>query len=305
MFNYAIDADFGIQFDLKKFYYELDIHEDFQQYFGFIYPMSDGEKATYFVWTVLPYGYTRAPFLAKSIMKPLISKWHQLQIFTCVFVDDGMAVSKDEHFLKQASLQIQCDLLRLGLLPGIEKCFWQPRKLLNWNGIKWDFSKKQISILDRRIHNAKENLFEFIGNWPKVSFRHLSQFVGRINSMHPVFQQRGQLRTRMLQTLINVRHYYDCSWDKEIFSIYGPKLFRMAKDELLFWAASIDQLNARQFQTPPPEVVGWVDASSFAHGGLMCSIRPEFVGIHRPLTADNLLGKDIFSGLASFKDGAK
>ena len=81
--------------------------------------MAKNETPTYFVWTVLPYGYTRAPFLAKSLMKPLISKWRFLGMFVVVFVDDGMAVSHDKKVLKKSSLQIQCDLLRCGLFPGV------------------------------------------------------------------------------------------------------------------------------------------------------------------------------------------
>ena len=65
IFNYSTTAKFGIQFDLKKFYHEIDINEDFEDYFGFMYPMADGEDSTYFVWISLPYGYTRAPYIAK------------------------------------------------------------------------------------------------------------------------------------------------------------------------------------------------------------------------------------------------
>ena len=99
MFSSCFDANFGIQFDMKKFYYEVDIDEDFQPYFGFMFPLHSDEPS-YFVWTVLPYGYTRAPYIAKSLMKPLISKWRALGIPVVVFVDDGFAVNKDKTITK-------------------------------------------------------------------------------------------------------------------------------------------------------------------------------------------------------------
>ena len=130
MFNYAINSDYVIGFDLKKFYYELDINEEFETYFGFMFPLIEGEEPSYFVWISCPYGYTRAPFIAKMIMKPLILKWRKLGMLVSMFIDDGMSVSKDKSFLEKASLQIHCDLIRAGFFPGFEKCTWNPSKSL-------------------------------------------------------------------------------------------------------------------------------------------------------------------------------
>ena len=60
MFNYASSAQFGIKFDLKKFYHEIDLNEENKKYFGFMYQMAEGEQHSYFVWATMPYGYTRA-----------------------------------------------------------------------------------------------------------------------------------------------------------------------------------------------------------------------------------------------------
>jgi len=51
-----------------------------------------------------------------------------------------MSVSNDKIFLKRESLQIKCDLLRAGLLPGTEKCVWKPCKALDWVGLHFDFN---------------------------------------------------------------------------------------------------------------------------------------------------------------------
>jgi len=69
MLDYSIDANFGVQFDLKKFYHQIDIADSFKKYFGFMYSLSDTADPVYFVWNTLPYGYTRAPFLARSLLK--------------------------------------------------------------------------------------------------------------------------------------------------------------------------------------------------------------------------------------------
>ena len=305
MFNYSLNATCGIQFDLKKFYYEIDINENQEGFFGFMYPMEDGIQPEYFVWSVLPYGYTRAPFIAKSLLKPLLAKWRSLGIFIVVYVDDGFAVSSNPNFLKRASLQIQCDLLRMGLLPGVEKCFWNPSKIIQWNGLKWDFVKMGISILQHRIEKCLLQLQFLISTWPNVSFRDVSKFVGQISSMLPVFEKRGQLRTRFLQMVINTRHFFDCSWEKTIFSD-NNKLFSKAEEELTFWITHLVHLNFRKFISPPPTTVGWVDASGFAAGGVICRIKERWVGKYRPTTADNLLLPVTgLTGLAALHDGAQ
>ena len=304
MFKYSLNAQYGIQFDLKKFYHEIDIAENHENYFGFMYPMADGQSPTYFVWSVLPYGYTRAPFIARNLLKPLISKWRSLGINIVVFYDDGLAVSSDKRFLKKASLQIQCDLLKFGLLPGIEKCFWDPAQNLDWNGIQWNFKLHGISILERRIIKCVDQIDYLIDRWPKVTFRDVSRLLGKITSMQPVLELRGQLRTRYLQMVVNIRHFLDCSWDKMIIC-NGTTLFDKAVIELKFWKNNIVDLNFRPFKSPPPTAVGWVDASDFAAGGLACKIKQENVGMYRPLTADNLLMPiSGATGLAALRDCA-
>ena len=235
MLEYSIDANYSIQFDMKKFYYELCINEEYQTYFGFMFPMKSGEESTYFVWTVVPYGYTRAPYIAKSLIKPLISKWRELGILVVVFYDDGMAVSDDKEFMKKASLQIQCDLLRCGLLPGIEKCIWKPSQLIDWIGLRWNFNLHTFSIMPHRISKIKINIEKLIYDWPQATFREVARIVGQIISMSPVFEGRAQLRTIMLQGIVNVKHFHECSWDEVIFCDYGDRLLNMALEDLKFW----------------------------------------------------------------------
>jgi hypothetical protein len=68
MFNYSIDVNFAIKFDLKKFHHEIDINEGDKKYFGYMYKMADGEPHT-FVWATVPYGHTRALYIARELMK--------------------------------------------------------------------------------------------------------------------------------------------------------------------------------------------------------------------------------------------
>jgi hypothetical protein len=106
MFEYCKNANFGIKFDMKKFYYEVDLNPDYYKYFGFSFVLEDGAEPELFVWTTLPFGYTRAPYIVRHLMKPLISKWRSLGASCVVFYDDGMCVDESKAKLEKLSLLI-------------------------------------------------------------------------------------------------------------------------------------------------------------------------------------------------------
>ena len=284
MFNYCYEAEYGIKFDLKIFYYHIEIHSDFKKFFGFSFIIKG--KQIYFYWNVLPFGYTLGPLLARNLLKPLVTKWRKMGILCCIFFDDGMSVSHDKNFLEKASLQIKCDLLRAGLIPGTEKCTWKPSKVLDWVGLHFDFYDHSISITERRVVKFFEILNNFLYKWPKVTYRDVSKITGLINSMHPVLNGKEQLHTRYLQTFVNIRHYNDYPWDKIIFSD-SENLYYMASKELHFWRKNLETLNKRYFKPKIPTRLGWVDASAKATGGVI--LKPTINILKKIYSIDELL----------------
>ena len=290
IFDYSADAQAGIKFDMKKYYHQMEIAQEEQTYFGFTFVMEDGDEPVIFCFTVMTFGYTRAPFIAKAIFKPLIKKWRMLHIFVAVFFDDGCGVSDCPIFLKRAALQIQCDLLRAGLVPGFEKCQWSPRPMLDWVGFRWDFQKRGLSVIPRRIEHFKLCCQKLIENWPKVSFRKVARFNGMISSMIPVLEGKAKLHTRMLQLIVNVKHAYEAPWNDDIFCDKNQDvMFETGLNELKFWEGNFDMLNFRPFKLPKPSAVGWSDASNLACGGIVFKLKPDTPAHYNPVTADNLL----------------
>jgi hypothetical protein len=285
MFHYAASSNFAIKFDMKKFYHQVAVNTDFQTYFGFKYDMGSGTES-FFVWATLPYGYTRAPFIARQLMKPLIVKWRKLGAKTVVFYDDGMAVSHSYKELCRLSVQMQCDLLRAGLVPGVKKCIWSPVQRIDWNGLTFDFVNKGMSIKIERIEKLKENLAHIMDNWPALTYRQVAQCTGRINSMYPVLGENLQIRTKMLQTIVNIRHYKNQSWDHLIDVDYIPLYFH-AFAELEYWLSKIDSKNFVKFIPDKPQFVGWTDASNVALAGCVIQLHREQKLI--PVTIDNVL----------------
>jgi len=286
MFVYAAHSNFAIKFDIRKYYYAIDIKEGDKKFFGFMYTENGDTGPVMYTWTVLPFGYTRAPFLARQLMKPLLAKWRALNIDIIVFFDDGMAVAENEDFLKKASLQILCDLLRAGLVPGVEKCRWIPEDSVSWNGLVFDFRTRGISIMQRRMEKAIVSATELLDRWPAVTFRDVSRVVGRFLSMHPVFSGKEQILTKTLQTFVNIRNYDLRRWDDMITAGYAP-LFEYAEAELTSIIEFFPRHNFRSFKAPLPSAIAWVDASDRAIGGFLVELNAAQDTV--PLTADGLI----------------
>jgi len=209
-----------------------------------------------------------------------------------VFYDDGMAVGEDRTFVKRCSDQMHCDLLRAGLVPGIEKCCWQPVETITWNGLVFNFAEKALAIKPKRIEAALVVLKDLTANWPGVTYRLCAKIIGMLISMAPVFGGSVQLKTRMLQNFVNMKHYRNASWDADIFADYAP-MYEMARQELLFWADFLCAKNRRLFVMPVATWIVWTDASDIAIAGFVTQLRSN-IHNHSILSADNwLVGPDL------------
>ena len=134
----------------------------------------------------------------------------------------------------------------------------------------WNLDLGGISILDKRIDRCYDQLSYLTEKWPHVSFRDISRFIGQITSMMPVLEDRALLRTRLLQTIVNIRNYLTCAWDRRIN--IGLDLNERAMRELNFWQKNLKSLNYRPFKSCPPSVIGWTDASAIVTGGVLCKL---------------------------------
>jgi hypothetical protein len=111
-----------------------------------------------------------------------------------------MTVGQTQVEFRKQALQIQCDLLRAGLVPGVTKCIWTPVPKVKLNGLLFDFERCGIAVLEHRMEHTMEKVTYLLNNWPSVTFREVSQLLGQLNSMHPVLRGLATLRSKFLQT---------------------------------------------------------------------------------------------------------
>ena len=78
------------KFDLKSGYHHVDIFEEHQTYLGFSWEIN--QQTHYFVFTVLPFGLSTAPFVFTKVVRPLIKYWRLHAIKIACFSGDGLGI---------------------------------------------------------------------------------------------------------------------------------------------------------------------------------------------------------------------
>ena len=56
-------------------------------------------------------------------------------------------------FLEKVSIEMQCDLLMAGLVPGVDKCVWDPTEVVNWQ--RWADANVFASLTRKQFDDAK------------------------------------------------------------------------------------------------------------------------------------------------------
>ncbi|XP_057299732.1 uncharacterized protein LOC130630297 [Hydractinia symbiolongicarpus] len=116
------------KFDIKQGYHHIDISEEHQNFLGFSWVI--GGKERYFVFTVLPFGLSPAPFICTKTMRVFIRYCRENMIKIAIFIDDGFGTDKNYKKAKQDALFVQKTLQLSGFVENAEKSVWDPKQQL-------------------------------------------------------------------------------------------------------------------------------------------------------------------------------
>ena len=84
---------FFFTFDLQCGYHHVKIFPDHRQYLGFSWNF--GWVVKFFVFTVLPFGLSSAPYIFSKLVRSLVNYWRGLGRRVVTFLDDGIGGSPD------------------------------------------------------------------------------------------------------------------------------------------------------------------------------------------------------------------
>ena len=83
--SYFARGAYMCSFELKSGYDHVEIFEGHQTYLGFSWKHSDSNQVKFYVFTVLPFGLSSAPYVFTKILKPLEKHWRHQGICVAVF----------------------------------------------------------------------------------------------------------------------------------------------------------------------------------------------------------------------------
>ena len=107
------------KFDMRHGYHQIDIFPEHQTYLGFSW-FYEG-KLRYFVFTVLPFGLSVAPYCFTKIVRALVKFWRFNGIKIVVSIDDGAGAEENFQKASFSSKFVKQSLVDSGFLPNEEK----------------------------------------------------------------------------------------------------------------------------------------------------------------------------------------
>ncbi|KAK3093064.1 hypothetical protein FSP39_010639 [Pinctada imbricata] len=214
-------------------------------------------QGKFFVFTVLPFGLTSAPYVFTKCLRPMVKYWRSEGVNIVLYLDDGWCINDTYDKSLADVCFVYQSLTDAGFLVNREKSIFDPTQCLTWLGLVWDSLDFSLCIPDQRILDLLLNIEGVLQDRLSVSARMLAQVSGRIISMSPVIGNVSRIMTRSLYRCIEARQ----SWD-HIF----PLIDQTVMDELSFWRSNIRSLNVRKLCQYEVPIVVFSDASSYACG---------------------------------------
>ena len=108
--------------EIKSAYHHVEIFDSHRTYLGFQWPYQG--KPTYFVFSVLPFGMSTAPYIFTKVLKPVINYWRSTDRRISMFLDDGLGGNSYKGSTSTDAIAVRADLARLGFFPSVDKYVW-------------------------------------------------------------------------------------------------------------------------------------------------------------------------------------
>ena len=256
MEHFLTPQGYLFSFDIKQGYHHIEMAPDSVEYLGFSWNFNG--EVRFFVFLVLPFGLTSAPFIFTKIIRVLIKYWRGQGVKICCFIDDGCGAGEDQVRALEHSELVQDTLVKAGFLTN-DKSVWEPTQELTWIGYTVDLHKGIFRVADKRVTSLMRSIHNITAGLPYTSARQLSRLTGKIISTKWVVGDITHLKTRHLYSMIESR----IAWDKRM----SVNHYREVISELVFWKNNFTRLNVKHIRPYCiPDLVVASDASATGLG---------------------------------------
>ena len=111
-------GDYLVTFDLKSGYHHISISESYWKYLGFQWVGKSG-KPSWYVFCVLPFGLSTAPYVFTKVTRVLLRHWHSDGIWCQLYMGSGGHSALEGA--KEVAKRLQTDLLKAWFVPNEKK----------------------------------------------------------------------------------------------------------------------------------------------------------------------------------------
>ena len=109
--NFFGKGTYFTKFDLKSGYHHLETFPEHQPFLGFSWTYPDGNTCFY-MFSVLPFGLSSAPYIFTKLLRPLIRHWRSLGIHSTIFLDDNIDMAKSFETSARHAQIVRADVYR-------------------------------------------------------------------------------------------------------------------------------------------------------------------------------------------------
>ena len=120
-------------------------------FLSFAWKSSDSTQENYYVFTVLPFELSTAPYIFTKLVKLLEMHWRLLNIEIASFLDDGWSAEKNFQLCHSNAQQVLQDLADSGFISNDFKSVWEPSQQIEWLGLLWNSRKGSLSLIHRCV----------------------------------------------------------------------------------------------------------------------------------------------------------
>ena len=109
----------------------------------------------YFVFTMLPFGLSTAPYVLTKLLWPLVRLWWGKGQKAILYLDDGICSVAGEREAGITSQWVKSTMSKAGFVVNKAKSTWAPAQKLQWIGFTIDLEHGQVSMPDKKLTNLR------------------------------------------------------------------------------------------------------------------------------------------------------
>ena len=96
-------------------------------------------ETRYYIFTVLPFGLSAAPYIFTEILRPfiLVGWWRANGVYIAVFLEDGWSIDNDYNLAEITARRVRSNIHQTGFIINSDKSIWEPTQIITWLGLEF------------------------------------------------------------------------------------------------------------------------------------------------------------------------